>query len=164
MKNVESIACQGLLVLLALGLLGSGLVSCAEETTETGNPIPIETEENQEEEEEEEEEGYTAGVLDGRWELFFANNDEVFAELTVEHDLDEQVLRIAYYTPDYAEEGTVPTSAWQNETFTAQWVPYEGQEYTITQSSFVEESTDRLEGMMRATTFDFRPFVMMRIE
>lgn len=156
-------------VVLAIFLLGffasPALMGCADQTSDTGGTIPIPSGDDDDDGDgEEPEESYTAGPLDGSWELSWTADNEIFAEFEIEHDLDERVLRIAFISPDHGHEGTVPVSTWQNERFTAQWEPYTDQEYTITQSSFVEGSTTRIEGLMRATTFDFRPFVMVKID
>ena len=147
------------LVLLAMG--------CSEDPAGPGENITVDPNQNQEENQNQnqEESGYEAGVLDGVWDLYWG--EENFGSFTIEHDLTEQVLRVAFDTVDDGE-GQVDSSSWQNDEFTAQWDPYpltnENETFTIVRAGFAEDSEDRLEGLMGAiTSFDFRNFHMVRV-
>ena len=114
----------------------------------------------------EEEEGYEAGILDGQWELSWQESGEKFSDFDIEHNLDEDRLRVAFDTVDEGD-GTLGSAAWNGERFTGQWEPYpldDGSEsFTITQSEFVDEDQNRLEGSIMGVSFDFRDFVMERV-
>ncbi len=158
--------------LLAVGLLAA--VGCSEEPGDPGENIitPPENrnQDNQEPENQNQNQNqYEAGPLDGVWDLSWpTEGDKVFATFTIEHNLTEGRIRADFDTPDDGD-GPLDSAVWQNERFTATWEPYpetmENEMFTITQSEFADGSDSRLEGMMSAiSSFDFRNFVMVKVE
>lgn len=167
-----------LLHLLFIGLflsLGAAMLSgCAEETSKnpTGEIIgkKDDNQNQEEEEEEEEEELYTRGVLDGVWELSWAQSEEHFSTFTIIHDLDEDRLAVSFESfiedEEVEQSGELSVVNWRDDKFTGEWKPYPvtdpAENYRIVQSSFVQDQDDEIKGLIAGMTFDFRDFVMVK--
>ena len=168
------------LVLALLLVAPLSMVACGEEPED--NPIlesRNDENDNDRTNNQNQDPGYEAGLLDGYWELKWANNGEHFSSFTIVHNLDDDILSGTFDTVG-AGQSNIRTINFEPDIepdeertpgrMTAEWRPYPGdpdtnEEYTITAAYFEPGTEDEMIGEISATVgFDIRMFNMVRAE
>jgi hypothetical protein len=169
------VLCLGLLLIAPLSI-----VACGDETQDD-SILDSRNDENDNNQtpNQNQDPGYEAGLLDGYWELTWADDGEHFSSFTIVHNLDDDILSGTFNSVG-AGEGDIRTINFEPDVtadedrtpgrMTAEWRPYPGdpdinEEYTITAAYFEADTEDEMIGEISATVgFDIRMFNMVRAE